>query len=207
MTTELRKFQEFQTCSLGRHNVARVLTRPSTPGESTTGATAIGREFCPGKFDRLDARLRAHFRPESSGNCSRLPRAVSPTIRRAPQHIADTGMWGVSDPAERRRGHLFGARAGSLTPLPCCDTCAGALSGRHKPPPVPIVLSDGNIVSFKGLRRLGNRSPAGMRGEPGTSAVAGRGPTAPWPCVPLLGPFVGVRTVMWTTMVEFQLTS
>jgi hypothetical protein len=44
-------------------------------------------------------------------------------------------MWGVSDPAARARGRMCEAAAGSLTPLPCCDTCTRALTGRHRTPP------------------------------------------------------------------------
>jgi len=62
-------------------------------------------------------------------------RALSPSIKRAPQHITDTDDWGVSDPAGRARGRRCDAEAGSLTPHLCSHFCAGALSGRHKAPP------------------------------------------------------------------------
>jgi hypothetical protein len=44
-------------------------------------------------------------------------------------------MWGVSDPAESARGRGRGAEAGSLTPHLGSDSCAGALTGRHRTPP------------------------------------------------------------------------
>ena len=53
---------------------------------------------------------------------------------RAPAHHGHD-MWGVSDPAESARGRGRSAEAGSLTPHFCSDSCAGALSGRHKTPP------------------------------------------------------------------------
>ena len=60
---------------------------------------------------------------------------VSATIKRAPQHITDTDVWGVSDPAERARGRGCELQAGSLTPLSVPTPRAGALNGRHKTPP------------------------------------------------------------------------
>lgn len=44
-------------------------------------------------------------------------------------------MWGVSDPAGRRRGRICDAAAGSLTPHLYSYSCAGALIGRHRTPP------------------------------------------------------------------------
>lgn len=110
----------------------------------------------------------------------------TPSVSARPDSDHDT--WGVSDPAWRPPSRVCEARAGSLTPHLDFDTCAGALTGRHNTPPVLTALSDSNIGSFKGLRRLGDPNPPDAVGEPGTSAPAQRGPTAPWPCVPLLGP-------------------
>ena len=93
----------------------------------------------------------------------------------APQHISDTDMWGVSDPAGRPRGRVCDAQAGSLTPLPCCDTCAGALTGRHKSPPVLAAAPAPTSRSFKGLRRLGDRQSLQRRGKLGINAPSARG--------------------------------
>jgi hypothetical protein len=59
---------------------------------------------------------------------------ISLTARGASQHIIDTDMWGVSDPAESARGRGRGAEAGSLTPHIRTDALRGALTGRHKTP-------------------------------------------------------------------------
>ena len=109
--------------------------RPSAPEKSFAGATTIGRDSCPDIRPNVGGTIRAHSRPRFSGKLRRPPCAVPPSFRRAPQHIIDTDMWGVSDPAERPRGRGCEARAGSLTPHFCSDSCAGALSGRHKTPP------------------------------------------------------------------------
>jgi hypothetical protein len=79
-----------------------------------------------------------------------------------PSQHTDTDMWGVSDPAERRRVTFLDAGAGSLTPHLCYDTCAGALTGRQNTPPVLAAMSDRNIASFKELRRLGDHHSAGV---------------------------------------------
>ena len=107
---------------------------------------------------------------------------------RAPAHL-DTDTWGVSDPAGRPGATVAIARAGSLTPHPCCDTCAGALTGRHNAPPAPGGGA-GATSAVQGLRRLGDRWSrwGGTRRD---RRHCGRGPTAPWRSVPLLGPSGG----------------
>ena len=102
---------------------------------------------------------------------------------------------GVSDPAERPWGRATSARAGSLTPLPCCDTCAGALTGRQKPPPFwlepdPRQHRLCRVGCGAAMTAVAPESQAIRE----IAAIAGRGPTAPWPCVSLLGPFFGVPT-------------
>ena len=106
----------------------------------------------------------------------------------APQHIISTDTRGVSDPAGRPRGDVHDAQAGSLTPLPCCDTCAGTLTGRHKPPPAPRAAPGANMEPPKELPRLacGVARLGGTRRDDGVHRS--EGPTAPWSSVPLLGP-------------------
>jgi hypothetical protein len=89
-----------------------------------------------GRNPRPEAKQFLRFLPEEIGA---QVRADSPTSFPRAQHArlstSPTLTWGVSDPAGRLWGRGHSAQAGSLTPLPCCDTCAGALTGRHKPPP------------------------------------------------------------------------
>jgi hypothetical protein len=127
------------------------LTRPSGPGKSGTGAT-YSRPEIPA---HVDADCDAMF-----GNSS----LIGSTDTHAPQHISDTDKWGASDPAGRLRGRGCDSMAGSLTPHPCCDTSAGALLGRHKPPPV---------VTAAPAPRLGRpRSCGGAQASTATSDEA-----------------------------------
>ncbi len=99
---------------------------------------------------RNSTRLRSNnplaFERCFPGNGGAIRAQISAAIRHAPQHITDTDMWGVSDPAERPRGRGCEARAGSLTPHLYSDSCAGALSGRHKTPPGEYERSDANSL-------------------------------------------------------------
>jgi hypothetical protein len=87
------------------------------------------------EFDPITQQQSADVRAAFSRKLQRDQSADSAAIRHAPQHITDTDMWGVSDPAERPRGRGCEAGAGSLTPHFCSDSCAGALTGRQKTPP------------------------------------------------------------------------
>lgn len=88
-------------------------------------------------------------------------------------------MWGVSDPA----GHLWGddcdAKAGSLTPHPCRDTCAGALTGRHSAPPESKSLIAENVMLSKSLRCAHWSESASQWRTSGSRINDGWGPTAP----------------------------
>jgi hypothetical protein len=128
--------------------------------------------------------LEKTWRSRPSGFSDSIPTHT----RRAPQHIFDTDM-GRERP--RRSAPEPGAqRVGGVAHAPsCCDTCAGALTGRHKPPPVlapPAPASTsarsmdcGVPVTCVALELHASREIA---------ATARGGPTAPWRCVPLLGP-------------------
>ena len=137
-------------------------------------------------FEQANARgFSMQLRPETH-TCARPDRTSNSDTRPS---TLPTLTWGVSDPAGRPRGRGMRSRAGSLTPLPCCDTCAGALTGRHKPPPVLappgrrqhrlLQWSCGASVSAVALECM----PVGK-----SPPLRDGGPTAPWPCVSLLGP-------------------
>jgi hypothetical protein len=70
------------------------------------------------------------------GNVLRIFSANPYAGMRAPGPLAATDAWGVSDPAGRPWGRVCDPQAGSLTPHLCCDTRAGAFSGRRNAPPV-----------------------------------------------------------------------
>jgi hypothetical protein len=64
-------------------------------------------------------------------------------------------MWGVSDPADSPWGRGFDAEAGSLTPHLCSDSCAGALTGRHKTPPDKNEQAAAKMMLSSGLQARG----------------------------------------------------
>ena len=83
----------------------------------------------------------------ASSRCSSVRKRIRVCVRirralpaRAPAHLRHWHV-GRERPAGRLRGRGCDSRAGSLTPLPCCDICAGALNGRHKTPPSPQAAS------------------------------------------------------------------
>ena len=80
-----------------------------------------------GKLRRLPERVPGL---SARGSCGKDPQKLS-----LAQHVSDSDMWGVSDPAGRPWGRVCRAWAGSLTPHPCCYIRAGALTGRHNAPP------------------------------------------------------------------------
>jgi hypothetical protein len=130
-----------------------------------------------------------------SGNAQRSLR-TDRHFAYAPQQVVDTDNWGVSDPARRGWGDVGDPRAGSLTPLPCCDTCAGALTGRHKPPPSwlgPTSINIGSVsdcsasITAVALESRASRE-IGATKEGGHRALALRPPPRP--------PFVGVCTTV-----------
>ena len=71
----------------------------------------------------------------SSGNQHVCASGSNAHFGHAPQHVTETDMRGVSDPAWRSRGRGGGFGAGSVTPHPCCDSVLGRSGGRHKTPP------------------------------------------------------------------------
>jgi hypothetical protein len=73
-----------------------------------------------------------HFQGNEPTFVARFPEHLT----RAPAHQRNRHL-GRERPRWPPRGCLCEAHAGSLTPLPCCYPCAGALTGRHKPPPAP----------------------------------------------------------------------
>jgi hypothetical protein len=101
--------------------------------------------------------------------------------------------WGVSDPADSSWGRTSDAEAGSLTPLPCCDICTRALSGRHNTPPDADDGDRPKAVLSKQLQsaRLSWVADRTMGTRPRRRDT--RGPTAPWAMFPLLGPQSLVR--------------
>jgi hypothetical protein len=116
-------------------------------------------------------------------------RADSPTVfPRAPQHISDTDMgrerprrWALGPRAQRAGGvaHAFsllrhlcwGVYGAAQTAAPSCICPASTTSGRS--------MGCGVTVTAVALELDASREIA---------ATAGGGPTAPWPCVSLLGP-------------------
>jgi hypothetical protein len=117
------------------------LTRPSAPGKLGAGATAkpgrdhswkVGRSTCEHR-----ARSEALFAVSSWRKLALTSVRILRQYSHARPSTSPTLTWGVSDPAGGLLGRVHSVRAGSLTPFPCCDTCAGAFTGRHKPPPHP----------------------------------------------------------------------
>ena len=88
-------------------------------------------------------------------------------------------MWGVSDPARRRRGRGCGAKAGSLTPHLCSDSCAGALNGRHNTPPDTDGEELANIPLDSDLERAVPAEILSRELEAMLIRPHARGPTAP----------------------------
>jgi hypothetical protein len=90
------------------------------------------------KGRRIGHHIRLYSWCGLSGNALGSRAGLDPHFAHAPQHVADTHIWGVSDPAWRLRGRGGGAGAGSLTPHPCCDTVLGRLAGgTMRRPPQP----------------------------------------------------------------------
>ena len=104
----------------------------------------------------------------------------------APQHTSDSHTWGGATPpvglgaANATRGR------GRSRPFLAATPCAGALTGRHKPPPAPQRRRR-EIEASKQLPRLASAWLT-WAGHVGSSSASVRGPTAPWGSVPLLGP-------------------
>ena len=98
------------------------------------------------------ARSSTTFRRKSQSTQKLDSTAQHSQLLRAPDPTMDTDMWGVSDPAEGP-GTALRCGGGVLTPHPCSDTRAGALSGRHNAPPVLAPTSDTKVRPFKQLRR------------------------------------------------------
>jgi hypothetical protein len=71
---------------------------------------------------------------------------------RAPAHHRHRHL-GRGRPRRQARGHSCDAEAGSLTPHFCSDSCAGALSGRHKTPPGHFERSAAKTMQSSDLRR------------------------------------------------------
>ena len=134
----------------------------------------VGRNTC-GNRGRSEAVLAVPSWRKFGAQVRADSRTAFPRAQHARPSTSPTLTWGVSDPAGRLWGRVHSARAGSLTPLPCCDTCAGALTGRHKPPPSWLGPTSINIGSVSGLRRLGDRSRAGVAGQSGNRRHGGRG--------------------------------
>ncbi len=91
-------------------------------------------QHLPEKLVRNDCRIAAHGRRKFLASRS-WDHAGFTAVDSAPEHNRRHRHRGVSDSAEGPRGRLCEAQAGSLTPLLCTDTCARALTGRHKTPP------------------------------------------------------------------------
>ena len=177
----------------GRAAAKRTLDAPKrsrTIGHRSDRKPGRDHSWKVGRNPRPEAKQFLRFLPEEIGA---QVRADSPTSFPRAQHArlstSPTLTWGVSDPAGRLWGRGHSAQAGSLTSLPCCDTCAGALIGRHKPPPVlapPGRRQHRPVQWIAASRRLLSRwncTPAGK-----SPPLRDGGPTAPWRCVPLLGP-------------------
>jgi hypothetical protein len=104
----------------------------STPSRPEKNATVRSRNCGWSKPRNLELVFDATFPGEPASLIARFRKHEA----RAPAHFRHRHV-GRERPGWRPRGRLCDAQAGSLTPNPCCDTCAGALTGRHKPPPAP----------------------------------------------------------------------
>jgi hypothetical protein len=95
---------------------------------------------------RSDARSSGKFQLTANtlqdGTLVHFLNRSSAELTRAPQHISATDILGRERPRRTASGSPFRRAGGVLTPHPCCDPWAGALTGRHKPPLVLVELSD-----------------------------------------------------------------
>ena len=94
-------------------------TRPASSDGSTTAC---------GNCRSRGRRERVHRSLETTERFPQLPQGILLPSDPAP-------LEGTERPRGRARGQVRAPRAGSLTPLPHCDTGNRALTGRHKAPP------------------------------------------------------------------------
>jgi hypothetical protein len=104
-----------------------------SPARSRTGTRT--EDDSSGKLRRFEREIPDHFGGKSRSTSRALFWATSQRTSLSARPTADSYTWGVSDPADRPWERVCDAEAGSLTPLPCYNTCTRALSGRHKTPP------------------------------------------------------------------------
>ena len=130
---------------------------------------------------RKSARLRSTIRLISDsccpGNGSVIKAQISATIRRAPQHMTNTNMWGVSDPAESARGRGSGTEAGSLTPLSVPTPVLGRSAGGTKRRPTGERGSAKMMLS-SGLQAGGRPRAIACADAQRRRHRVGKGPTA-----------------------------
>lgn len=131
------------------------------------------------KTEATRARNRYCFELRSELDSRVDPAALSGARARATQHIADTDTWGVSDPADGLGAAFARRRAGSLTPHLCSDSCAGALTGRHKTPPDTDGDELANIPLDRDLERAVQAEVLSRVLEAMLMRPQARGPTAP----------------------------
>jgi hypothetical protein len=86
---------------------------------------------------------------------------------------------GRERPRRQDRGRICDAEAGSLTTHLCSDSCAGALSGRHKTPPDTEDGEPANIPLSMQLQRLIQKRGWQSEDRSDADARIGEGPTAP----------------------------
>jgi hypothetical protein len=120
--------------------------------------------------------------PHFQGNWPTFAARFPEHLIRAPAHQRHRHL-GRGRPPRRPRGCRLVAHAGAHTPLPCCYTCAGALTGRHKPPPAPTA-APAPTRSFQGIAtarivawlawagHVGITGPIGQGGQPRPGAAS-----------------------------------
>ena len=144
------------------------LTRAFAPAECRFGAL----EF-PGGMDVCTRTKWRRLKPR----CSFLARAAktplgppcttwldSVAIWVAPVSGIDTDTCRRERPRGRARGPVRAPRAGSLTPLPHCDTGNRALTGRHKAPPDSRGGYRFKALLYTQLEAVYRRSATGVKG-------------------------------------------
>ena len=172
-------------------------------------ARASGRAGATGEANATPNRapnprlFLARFCPEILCVRERIGPALRIRVpaRRRHAQVGERPRLAPSGPQRRFAGRV--AHAPSLV----ATSVLGRSMGGTIAPPVLTAAPAPRSKGFKDLQRLGG-GDAHMSGATRDDVRRDcEGPTAPWPCVPLLGPSSGVQTVMWTTMVEFQLSA